>query len=67
MTLDEFYQKQAALEARLTHLEDMEAIQKMTYEYFDCVTLGKTDHLIDFLRMTVRLSFPGGGSKAGSR
>ena len=48
MTLDEIYQKQESLEARLTHLEDVEAIQKMTYEYFDCVTLGKTDRLIDF-------------------
>ena len=38
MNMEELARRQAELDARLTQLEDIEAIQKMTYEYFDCVT-----------------------------
>lgn len=60
MTLEELSRRQDELELRLRHVEDIEAIQKMTYEYFDCLTLGKTDRLIDFFAQDCAFHIPRG-------
>ena len=48
MTLEELERKYSEFEARLTRVEAIEAIQKLTYQYFDDLCLGKTEHLIDY-------------------
>lgn len=58
--MEDLLNRLAALEARIAHVEDLEAIQKMTYEYFNCVTLGKTENLIDFFAQDCSFEIPRG-------
>lgn len=60
MTIEQLEQRVAEMEARITRAEDIEAIQKLTYAYFNGLTLGKTEHLIDFFADDCQIATPKG-------
>lgn len=60
MTMEELAQRYEELDRRMTQMEDTQAIEKMTYEYFDCVTLGNTENLIDFFAEDCAFVIPRG-------
>lgn len=63
MTLEELEQRQNELDARLTRAEDLEAIKKMTYEYFNCLTLGQTGNMSQFFCEDGEFELPRGTIK----